>query len=189
MTDKQLPGKSTADSESKPRALKEEQSVTQTGSSVSTLAHGVSTHPIVTHHDERGSVGELYDPRWNWHADPLISSTFVTIHPGKVKGWALHDVMEDRFALLSGKAEFVFFDDRDGSPTKGSISKIIISENDRQVIRVPTGLWHAVHNIGPNDVVIINFPTQPYQYEDPDKYRLPLNTDLIPYKFEERKGF
>ncbi len=163
--------------------------MTPGGAALSTLAHGVTTHPIVTHHDERGSVGELYDPRWNWHPDPLISSTFVTIHPGKVKGWALHEVMEDRFCLLYGKAEFVFYDDREDSPTKGTLSKIVLSEHDRRIIRVPTHLWHAVRNIGPGDVLIINFPTQPYQYEDPDKYRLPLDTDVIPYRFEEKAGY
>lgn len=169
--------------------FKEKPSVTTAGIPLAKLAEGVTTHPIVTHHDERGSVGELFDPRWGWSELPLISSTFVTIHPGKVKGWALHEEMEDRFCLLLGKAEFVFYDDRVDSPTWGRVSKLVISEQDRRIVRVPTHLWHAVHNIGTTDVVIINFPTQPYQYEDPDKYRLPLDTDLIPYRFVNRNGY
>ena len=45
---------------------------------------------------------------------------------------------------------------------------------------VPKFVWHADHNIGTNDVLVVNFPTEPYDHANPDKYRLPLNTPLIP---------
>ena len=36
---------------------------------------------------------------------------------------------------------------------------------------------------------MVNFPTMPYDHSSPDKYRLPLNTDKIPYKFENARGW
>ena len=30
---------------------------------------------------------------------------------------------------------------------------------------------------------VVNFPTRPYLHEKPDKYRLPIDTPLIPFKF------
>jgi hypothetical protein len=32
-------------------------------------------------------------------------------------------------------------------------------------------------------------PTRAYNHEDPDVFRLPVNNDHIPYRFEERIGW
>ena len=53
---------------------------------------------------------------------------------------------------------------------------------------IPAGIWHADHNIGSRDAVVVNFPTIPYDHASPDKYRLPLDTDRIPYRFEPSRG-
>jgi dTDP-4-dehydrorhamnose 3,5-epimerase len=37
--------------------------------------------------------------------------------------------------------------------------------------------------------MFINLPTAPYKHADPDKYRLPLDTDEIPYQFEKGLGW
>jgi len=51
-------------------------------------------------------------------------------------------------------------------------------------VNVPKFVWHADRNIGTSDAVVINFPTIQYDHSNPDKYRLPLDTDLIPHKFD-----
>jgi len=56
-------------------------------------------------------------------------------------------------------------------------------------MNIPAGVWHADHNIGSAEAVVINFPTIQYDHTNPDKYRLPLNTDRIPYKFDNSKGW
>ena len=30
--------------------------------------------------------------------------------------------------------------------------------------------------------MFVNLPSQPYRHDDPDKYRLPLENDVIPYR-------
>ena len=34
-----------------------------------------------------------------------------------------------------------------------------------------------------------NFPTVPYDHADPDKYRLPVDSPLIPYSFDGTPGW
>ncbi len=158
------------------------------GQLIDPLPDGVLVRPITTHADHRGSLSELFDLRWNWHSAPLVSATLVTIDPGCIKGWAYHEVMEDRFALIAGKALFVFYDDRDDSSTKGKVIEYFVTENNRQLISVPTRLWHAVQCFGTKETVIVNFPTQAYQYDEPDKFSLPPDTDIIPYQFKRNCG-
>ena len=44
-------------------------------------------------------------------------------------------------------------------------------------------------NIGQTEAVFINLPTRAYNHEDPDKYRLPLKNDLIPFSFDDAPGW
>ena len=64
----------------------------------------------------------------------------------------------------------------------------MLSEHRRRLLNIPAGIWHADRCIGSKDAVAINFPTQPYDHENPDKYRLPLDTDAIPYRFADPQG-
>jgi len=56
-------------------------------------------------------------------------------------------------------------------------------------VNIPAGVWHADQNVGTTDLVVVNFPTIQYNHQAPDKYRLPLDTDKIPYSFAPRLGF
>jgi hypothetical protein len=41
----------------------------------------------------------------------------------------------------------------------------------------------AVQNVGHAVVVFVNCPTRPFNHADPDKYRLPLDSSSIPFRF------
>ena len=145
--------------------------------------HGVVVRKLKTHFDYRGSVTELYDPRWNYHPDPLVFCYCFTIKPKVVKGWGLHRQHEDRYLLIQGTMELVMFDPRPESPTYGQVYRSILSDKDPCIINVPKNVWHADHNIGDTDVIVVNFPTIQYDHSSPDKWRLPINTPLIPHAF------
>src|SRR5262249_46591478 len=106
-----------------------------------------------------------------------------------IKGWAVHKEHMDRYFILFGEVETVLYDEREGSATHGLVAKIILSQYQRRLMNIPAGVWHASRNLGLSDAVIVNFPTTPYNHESPDKYRLPLDTDRIPYKFENPRGW
>jgi dTDP-4-dehydrorhamnose 3,5-epimerase len=163
--------------------------VTSSGESLGALPHGLKFHPVPTHLDERGAVCELFDLRWNWHPDPIVFVYSFTIRPGKIKGWGMHKQHEDRYFVLFGEMEVVMYDGRPDLPTSGTVSRVVLSHYNRGLMNIPAGVWHANRNLGHNDVVVVNFPTIPYDHSNPDKYRLPLDTDQIPYKFDAGSGW
>jgi dTDP-4-dehydrorhamnose 3,5-epimerase len=167
---------------------KNKQTVTPEGREMLELPEGVKIRPVYTHVDERGFVVEAYDVRWNFHPNPLVFSHVFTIRPGMAKGWGMHKKHDDRYFILFGEMEMLLYDDRDNSPTKGLVSKFFMTEYERRLLSIPSGVWHASRNIGQRDVVVIDFPTVLYDHADPDKYRLPLNNDKIPYKFDNPMG-
>lgn len=156
------------------------QTVDASGARIDPLPDGVVVKDLVTHTDDRGTVCELYDPRWGVNEDPLVFAYVFTIRPGAAKGWGVHREHEDRYAFLAGELELVFYDDREDASTTGLEARLFLSERRRQLVTIPRGVWHAERNIGSVDAVIVNFPTIQYDHPNPDKYRLPLDTDELP---------
>jgi dTDP-4-dehydrorhamnose 3,5-epimerase len=171
------------------QVIKDPSTVTAQGVPLARLAAGVTFRDVPVHSDERGSIRELFDPRWNWHPDPLVFAYFFTIRPGMIKGWGMHKLHEDRYFTVAGEMEVILYDERPGSPTEGEISRVVLAEYHSRLMNIPAGVWHANRNIGSKDAMIVNFPTLPYDHANPDKYRLPLNTDRIPFKFDNPRGF
>ena len=165
------------------------QTVTSAGIPVDHLPVGVSFRDLPTHTDDRGTVFEMYDTRWDWHPDPLVFAYCCTVRPGRVKGWGMHQRHEDRYCVMFGELEVILYDDRADSETRGLVSRVVLSEHHRRVMNIPIGVWHAVRNLGPRDAIFANFPTIPYDHAAPDKFRLPLDTDQIPYRFPPGSGW
>jgi dTDP-4-dehydrorhamnose 3,5-epimerase len=159
---------------------RDHQTVTADGAQLGRLPDGTVLRDLVTHVDERGTVCELYDLRWGANPDPLVFAYLFTIRPGHAKGWGLHRAHEDRYAFLSGELELALYDAREDSPTAGLESRLFLTTFARRLVTIPRGVWHAERNIGDVDVQVVNFPTIPYDHADPDKYRLPLDTDELP---------
>lgn len=119
----------------------------------------------------------------------MVYSYAFTVRPGYIKGWGLHKEHEDRYFILFGDMEVVLYDARPKSPTEGLVAKFVMTEQKRGLLNIPVGIWHADRNIGDKDAVVINFPTRAHNHENPDKYRLPLDTDEIPHKFPTTLGW
>jgi dTDP-4-dehydrorhamnose 3,5-epimerase len=164
-------------------ASRDPQTVTPEGRAVQELLDGVRIRPAVTHLDERGSVCELYSPAWGFTEEPLVYVYQTTVRPGRVKGWVLHLEQDDRLCFLWGDVKVVLYDAREDSPTFGKLNVHHFGETNRALLRIPRGVYHAIQNVGEATVAFVNMPTRPYRHEDPDKYRLPLDTDEIPYTF------
>jgi dTDP-4-dehydrorhamnose 3,5-epimerase len=189
MRDDQAPQSSSLLDRTLAAAVKDQQMVTPAGVELIPLLDGMRIRPLPTHADARGSVTELYDPRWGWHDDPLCFAYTFSIRPGIVKGWNLHEHHEDRYAIVQGEIEVVLFDPRPESKTCGHIVRLLLSERKRMLVNIPRYVWHADHNIGATDAVMMNFPTRPYNHETPDRYRLPIDTPLIPFSFGDARGW
>ena len=55
-----------------------------------------------------------------------------------------------------------------------------MSASGVQMLRIPPGVWHADINVGTRECVLMNHPTKPYDYEQPDRRTLPWNSPEIP---------
>ena len=53
-------------------AARDRQLATPDGQRVTRLTDGVCIKPLTTHADARGSLMELFDPRWEWPPDPIV---------------------------------------------------------------------------------------------------------------------
>ena len=133
--------------------------------------------------DERGEVCEVYRPAWGLSPEPMVYCYQAIVRPGAIKGWVCHERQSDRIFTNFGFMQWVLYDDRGGSPTFGMINEFNLSERNRAAFVIPLGVWHAVRNVGVTDAVFLNLPTRPYEHADPDKLRLPLENDRIPYRF------
>lgn len=83
----------------------------------------------------------------------------------------------------------VLYDSREDSPTFGLVNEIYRTELDRTLMVIPVFVYHAHQNVGQTDALFISMPTRPYQHDDPDVFRFPIDSDHIPYRFEDRKGW
>jgi dTDP-4-dehydrorhamnose 3,5-epimerase len=156
------------------------QTVTPQGERIELLPEGVLVRALVTHTDDRGTLCELFDPRWGVQPDPMVFAYAYTIRPGAAKGWAVHRAHHDRYAFMQGELEVVLYDEREDSPTGGLEASVFLSELHRSLLTIPPGVWHAERNVGKSDVLVVNFPTAPYDHASPDKERLPLDTHELP---------
>ena len=138
---------------------RDRQTVTPEGETIATLPQGVRFRETRTHVDDRGSLWELFDPRWGFHEAPLTYSYCFEVRPGKIKAWAIHREHEDRYAMLYGELVVVLYDDRPDSDTRGLVSEVVLSEYRRGILNIPIGVWHGLHNIGQRTAAMVNFPT------------------------------
>ncbi len=159
------------------------------GESVSPLIDGVVIRHQVTQVDERGTLCEILDPRWGVNESPIVYVYQFTIRPGKAKGWHVHRLHDDRIFISRGEIKVVLYDDRADSPTQGMINEIYRSELRRSLMVIPRGVFHAHQNIGREDALLVSMPTRGYDHAEPDVFRLPLDTDAIPYVFRESLGW
>lgn len=172
--------------ESEPR--RDTQTVHPDGRAVQQLIAGVRIRPTVTQQDDRGTLCEIFSINWDFDQESLVHIYQFTIRPRTVKGWVVHREQMDRHFISSGSVKEVLYDDRPDSPTYTMLNVLYFSEYNRSLLVIPPGVYHAIENVGEQDVVIINMPNRAYCYEAPDKYRLPFDTDRIPYRFSTSRG-
>jgi len=163
--------------------------VTPEGERIMQLIDGVVIRKSVAQIDERGEVVEIYNPAWGTSPDPLVYVYQASIRPGKFKGWVYHKQQLDRLFLSLGSLKIILHDLRENSPTKGMTNEIYITERNRSLLIIPPLVAHLLQNIGETEAVFVNMPSKPYNHSNPDKYRIDINSGIIPYKFNARSGW
>jgi dTDP-4-dehydrorhamnose 3,5-epimerase len=136
--------------------------------------------------DERGWLMEIL--RSDWDLFEKFGQVYVTAaYPDVVKAWHMHKKQTDYLACIKGRAKLVLYDGRNGSTTKGEINEFTIGGKNPLLVKVPPEVWHGFKAVG-ETAIVVNVPTELYDYEKPDEHRLPPDTDKIPYNWELKPG-
>ena len=149
------------------------------------MIDGVVIKQLQGHADERGCLTEIL------RADDEIFEGFGQIYvsrnyPGVIRAWHYHKNQEDFWAAVKGMVQAVLYDGREGSPTYGEVQEVFLGEQNMVLLRIPRGVMHGYKTIGVEPSLLMNIPTAPYNSADPDEYRLPYDTEEIPYDWAIR---
>jgi dTDP-4-dehydrorhamnose 3,5-epimerase len=151
------------------------------------LIQGVHARKLEVIPDERGWLMEILradDPQFfSKFGQVYLSATY----PGVVKAWHYHKLQEDNFACVAGMVKLVMVDTRPGSPTKGLVNEFVIGTLNPMLVQVPRLVYHGWKCIGDEVALVVNTPTEPYRYDEPDEYRLEPHGTL-PYDWSRKDG-
>jgi dTDP-4-dehydrorhamnose 3,5-epimerase len=83
--------------------------------------------------------------------------------------------------------KLVLVDTREGSPTQGAVNEFFLGTQNATLVRVPNLVYHGWKCISTEPSLVVNVPTEPYTYDDPDEYRLEPHGTL-PYDWTRKDG-
>jgi dTDP-4-dehydrorhamnose 3,5-epimerase len=151
------------------------------------MIHGVTVKQLKPIPDERGRLIEIL------RADDDIFIKFgqvyvTTVYPDVVKAWHYHKVQTDHFAVVQGMIRLGLYDSRDDSPTKGETAEFFMGEHKPILVQIPPLVYHGFKGVGHVEAVVINVPTEVYNYAEPDEFRVDPYENDIPFDWRLRHG-
>lgn len=144
------------------------------------MIDGVRVKHLVMRADERGALMELLrrdDPEFAGFGQAYVSVSY----PGVIRAWHHHALQTDAFVCVRGMIKVPLYDARPDSATHGELQEFFLGDQHRIVLFIPPGVLHGYKVISHEPAYLLNFPTEPYDPAKPDEYRLPYDTDEIPY--------
>lgn len=151
------------------------------------MIDGVKIKKLSVIPDERGRLMEILRS-----SDDLFikfGQLYMTsAYPGVVKGWHYHKVQTDNFAVVKGMMKVVLYDGRKDSATLGKVNEFFMGIHNSLLLQIPPYVFHGFKCISEEDAIVINCPTEVYDYDNPDEFRIhPYNND-IPYDWNRKDG-
>ncbi|MFQ5925856.1 MAG: dTDP-4-dehydrorhamnose 3,5-epimerase family protein [Terriglobia bacterium] len=141
---------------------------------------GVRVKPLRVIPDERGRLMEIL------RSDDDLFTKFgqlymTTAHPGVVKGWHYHKKQVDNFAVVKGMIKLVLYDRREDSPTRGEVNEFFLGVHNPQLVQVPPLVLHGFKGVGTEEAIVLNCPTELYNHQEPDEFRVDPFSGEVPY--------
>ena len=149
--------------------------------------HDVKTKKLRVMPDERGWLMEILRADDN-ELFTKFGQTYVSAtYPGVVKAWHYHKQQVDHFACIAGMVKLVLIDTREGSPTHGAVNEFFLGTQNPMLVQVPNLVYHGWKCISVEPSLVVNVPTEPYQRDASDEYRLEPHGSL-PYDWSRKDG-
>ncbi|MCP4396364.1 MAG: dTDP-4-dehydrorhamnose 3,5-epimerase [bacterium] len=152
-----------------------------------TCIAGVRLKALKVIPDERGRLMEIF------RSDDELFKHFgqvymTTAYPGVVKGWHYHKQQTDNMAVVRGMMKLVLYDSREDSASHGAVNEFFFGEHKPLLIQIPPFVFHGFKAVSECEAIVINIPTEPYNYDEPDEFRVNPHDNDIPYKWGKKDG-
>jgi len=151
------------------------------------MIKGVMVKKLKVIPDERGRLMEILrvdDEMYKGFGQVYMT----TAYPGVVKGWHYHKKQFDNMAVVKGMMKIVLYDGRPDSSTYGEINEFFAGEYNPVLVHIPPYVYHGFKCISREEAVVVNTPTEVYNYQDPDEFRVHPHDNDIPYEWDRKDG-
>lgn len=151
------------------------------------MIKGVMVKKLKVIPDERGRLMEILridDEMYKGFGQVYMT----TAYPGVVKGWHYHKKQFDNMAVVKGMMKIVLYDGRPDSSTHGEINEFFAGEHNPVLVHIPPYVYHGFKCISGEEAVVVNTPTEAYDYADPDEFRVHPHDNDIPYEWDRKDG-
>jgi len=138
--------------------------------------------------DERGRLMEILRRDWEGMFDEFGQCYMTTGYPGVVKAWHYHEHQDDHFCVVHGMMKVVLYDPRAESPTKGAVNEFFMGDKNPLLVKIPKYVYHGFKTISENEAIVVNVPTNTYNYSSPDELREDPHENKIPYDWARKDG-
>src|SRR3989304_3050644 len=151
------------------------------------MIDGVKIKKLKVIPDERGRLMELL------RSDDSLFTKFgqvymTTAYPGVVKAWHYHKIQTDNMAAIHGMMKLVLYDSRPDSPTHGQVDELFFGIHNPILVQIPPMVYHGFKCVSQEEAIVVNCPTEMYNYTEPDEYRIDPHSKEIPYNWERKDG-
>jgi dTDP-4-dehydrorhamnose 3,5-epimerase len=151
------------------------------------MIYGVIIKKLKVIPDERGRLMEILRCDDNFF-EKFGQVYMTTAYPGVVKGWHYHKKQYDNMAVVKGMMKIVLYDSRKESATHGEVNEFFAGVHNPILVHIPPFVYHGFKCISEEEAIVVNAPTEVYNYKEPDEFRLPAHSNDIPYKWERQDG-
>jgi dTDP-4-dehydrorhamnose 3,5-epimerase len=151
------------------------------------MIQGLKTKKLKVIPDQRGRLMEIL------RADDDLFEAFgqvymTTTYPGVVKAWHLHKKQKDNVACVQGMIKLAVYDPREDSPTYKQVDEFYLGIHNPLLVQLPAGVYHGWMCVSMEEAIVVNVPTEVYNRENPDEFRLDPHENDIPYDWRRRDG-
>jgi dTDP-4-dehydrorhamnose 3,5-epimerase len=147
------------------------------------MIDGVVVKQLTRHVDERGYLMEILrrdDELFQEFGQAYVSACLG----GIIKAWHCHRVQTDHFCCLVGNLKVGLYDDRPESSTCGQAQAVVIGELNPALVIIPPLVWHGFMALGTETAIVLNLPTELYNYQEPDELRRAALDPEIPFQWK-----
>ena len=109
--------------------------------------------------------------------------------PGVVKGWHYHRIQFHNLCPLTETVQVALYNSREGSPTYKEVNVFHGGVHNPVPIHVPPLVFQGVDNVGTEEALVLNCPTETYNHDQPDEYRVDPYDNGIPHEWRRGDGW